>query len=328
MRGKLVLIGGVAVLVAAGAAALLLFRRAQEPPKPAGAEVTETAAIGDEISLSGSIRAQSVVIVPAPAGGTIQELLVEIGEPVFEGQLLGRIENTGLEIEHQQAAAEVASTQERVDQLQNEMINARLEASRARADANRAQLDFNRAERNFRRQEMLFKEGATPRVVFENAQAEYESRKADFETLSRVAQLAEERLSGLVSRLDAMRELLEERNAVLEAAREAAAAEIRSPADGLVIARTREVGEEVSVAVDLLHIAVNLSALEAVVEPEPPALARVRPGQEALIQTAELPYAIPGRVKEIQGTRVIVEFISPDPSLLPGATAQVRIKLT
>ena len=328
MRGKLVLIGGIAVLVAAGAAALLVLRRSQESPKPAAAEVTETAAVGDEISLSGSIRAQTVVTVPAPVDGTIQELLVENGEFVFEGQLLGRIENTGLELEHQQAAAEVASTQERVDQLQNDVINARLEASRARADANRAQLEFARAERDFRRQEMLFKEGATPRKVFEAAEAEYENRKADFETLSRMANAAEQRLASIARRLDEMRKLLEERNAALEEAREAAAAEIRSPVNGLVVARPREVGEEVTVDAEVLQIAVNLSALEAVVEPEPPALARVRPGQEALIVTAELPDAIPGRVKEVQGTQVVVEFTSPDPSLLPGGTAQVRIKLT
>jgi FKBP-type peptidyl-prolyl cis-trans isomerase 2 len=63
-------------------------------------------------------------------------------------------------------------------------------------------------------------------------------------------------------------------------------------------------------------------------ELEPPVLARVRPGQEALVYTPELPNPIPARVKEIEGTQVVVEFTSPDPTLLPGATAQVRIKLT
>jgi multidrug resistance efflux pump len=330
MRGKLVLIGGVAVLVVVAAGALILFRRTQEPRKPADAKNPAAAAIGPEVSLTGKIRAQSVVAVAVPVDGTVQELLVEAGQPVFEGQLLGRIENTGLETEQQQAAADAASTQERVDQMQNELINARLEASRARADANRAQSEYDRAERNFLRQQMLFKEGATPRTVFEKAQAEYQAEKIGRETLAEVARLAEDRLSGLVGRLDAMRQTLEEKNAVLDQAREsAAAAEIRSPVDGLVVARTRNLGEEVATTVlDLFQIAVNLSALEAVVEPEPPVLARVRPGQEALIQIAELPNAIPGRVKEIQGTQVIVEFISPDPSLLPGATAQVRIKLT
>jgi hypothetical protein len=73
---------------------------------------------------------------------------------------------------------------------------------------------------------------------------------------------------------------------------------------------------------------VNLSAPEAVVEPAPPALARIRPGQEALIQIAELPGVIPGKVKEVRGTQVIVEFTSPNPALRPGTTAQVRIRLT
>ncbi len=331
MRGKLVLIGGVAVLVVVAAGALMLFRRAQAPKKPAGAKTpAAAAAIGPEVSLTGRIRAQSVIAVAVPVDGTVQELLVETGQPVFEGQLLGRIENTGLETEQQQAAAEAARTQERVDQLQSELITARLEASRARADANRAQGEFDRAERKFLRQQMLFREGATPRTLFEKAQADYQTEKTDRETLAQVARLAEDRLSGVVSRLDAMRKTLEEKNAALDQAREsAAAAEIRSPVDGLVVARTRQVGEEVATTVvDLFQIAVNLSALEAVVEPEPPVLARVRPGQDALIQTAELPNAIPGRVKEIQGTQVIVEFTSPDPSLLPGATAQVRIKLT
>jgi multidrug resistance efflux pump len=329
MRGRLVLIGGVAVLAAVAVGSLVLFRRAQGPKKPTEAK-PPAAAVGPEVSLTGNIRAQTVIAVAVPVDGTLQELLVEAGQLVFEGQLLGRIENTGLETEQQQATADAASTQERVDQLQTELITARLETSRARADANRAQAEYDRAERNFLRQQTLFREGASPRLVFEKAQAEYQSLKTNRETLTEVARITEDRLSGIVNRLDAMRKTLEERHAALDHVREsAAAAEIRSPADGLVVARTRHVGEEVSTAVvDLFQIAVNLSALEAVVEPEPPVLARVRAGQEALIQTAELPNAIPGRVKEVRGTQVIVEFTSPDPSLLPGATAQVRIKLT
>lgn len=331
MRGKRVTIGGVAVLIAVACGSLIILRRAQTPQKPAPVAAGPTSVeVGPVVSLPGRIRAQTVIPVGAPVDGTIQELLAEPGERVFEGQLLGRIANTGLELEQQQAAADVARAEERVSQLQNELINARLEASRARADASRAQADYERAERDYLRQQMLYKEGATPRLVFEKSQAEYQGQKTSRETLAEVARVAEERLASIVNRLDAMRATLEEKNALLDRAREsAAAAEIRSPADGLLVARTRQAGEEVTTAVqDLFQIAVNLSALEAVVEPEPPVLARIRPGQEALIQIAELPNGIPGRVKEIQGTQVIVEFTSPDPSLLPGATAQVRIKLT
>lgn len=331
MRGKRVaIVGGVVLLLAAAAGALVLVRRSQAPRKPAARPAPAAVVIGPEVSLTGKIRAQTVIPVAVPVDGTVQELLVENGQPVFEGQLLGRIENTGLETEQQQATAEAARAQERLNQLQNELISARLEASRARADANRAQADFDRSERSYLRQQMLNKEGATPRMAYEKALAEYQAQKVSKDSLAGVARLADERLSNLVNRLDAQRKALEERNAALDQAREsAAAAEIRSPVNGLLVARTRQVGDEVTTDIpDLFHIAVNLSALEVVVEPEPPVLARVRPGQEALIHTPELPNPIPARVKEIQGTQVIVEFTSPDPSLLPGATAQVRIKLT
>jgi multidrug resistance efflux pump len=329
MRGKRALIGGIAVLIAVAGGALTILRRAQTDKRlPPGAPVAEVA-IAPVVSLPGKIRAQTVIPVAAPVDGTFQELLVEAGERVYEGQLLGRIANTGLELDSQQAAAEVARTEERVNQLQNELINARLEASRARADASRAQADYERAERDFLRQQMLYKQGATPRLAYEKSQAEYQAQTSSRETLAEVARLAEDRQASIVARLDATRAALDEKKALLDRVREsAAAAEIRSPVDGLLLAYTRQVGEEVTTEVhDLFHIAVNLSALEAVVEPEPPMLVRVRPGQEALIQIAELANAIPGRVKEIQGAQVIVEFTSPDPSLLPGATAQVTIKL-
>ncbi len=330
MSGKRVAIGGVVLLLAAAAGALVLVRRSQAPGKPAARPAPSAVVIGPEASLTGKVRAQTVISIAAPVNGTVQELLVENGQPVFEGQLLGRIENTGLETEQQQATTDAARAQERLNQLQNELISARLEASRARADANRAQAGFDRSERSYLREQMLNREGATPRMTYEKALAEYQAQKAGKDSLTEVARLADERLSSLVNRLDAQRKTVEERNALVDQARESAsAAEIRSPVDGLLLTHTKQVGDEVTTEIpDLFHIAVNLSALEVVLEPEPPVLARVRPGQEALVHTPELPNPIPARVKEIQGTQVIVEFTSPDPSLLPGATAQVRIKLT
>jgi multidrug resistance efflux pump len=79
---------------------------------------------------------------------------------------------------------------------------------------------------------------------------------------------------------------------------------------------------------DLFQIAVELSSLEVVVEPEPPVLERIRPGQEAVIQVAEIPgEGLPGKVREIKSGQVVVEFVSPSPAVQPGLTAQVRIKL-
>jgi HlyD family secretion protein len=329
MQGRWLLLSGTTVLAAVAVGALLLHRRAAPPPRAATAPAPAASA-RPEISLPGKIRAQSVVAVAVPVEGTIESLLVEEGQPVYEGQLLGRIRNSGLESAQQEAAADAERAQARLSQLQNELIVARLEASRARADSTRAQGDCDRAERAYLRQQMLYKEGATPRLVFEKSAADFQSAKTERDTRTELAQVAESRLSALVKSLDAARSTLDEKNQALDAAREqAAAAEIHSPANGLLVAVSRQPGEEVTTEVqDLFQIAVNLSALEAVVQPDPPALARIRPGQEALIQSADLPDVVPGRVKEIQGAQVIVEFTSPNPALRPGATAQVRIRLT
>ena len=329
MRGRWLPISGIAVLAAVAVGALLLLRRPAPASRAALAPAPATV-VGPEVSLPGRIRAQSIVAVAVPVEGAIESLLVEAGQPVYEGQLLGRVRNTGLEGAQQEAVADAERAQERYSQLQNELIVARLEASRARADAARAQGEQDRAERAYQRQQMLHREGATPRLVFEKSAAEFQSAKTDRDTRAELARVADDRLSNLVKSLDAARKTLEEKNQTLDAAREdAAAAEIHSPVDGFLVAVTKQPGDEVTTEVrDLFQIAVNLSALEAVLEPAQSALARIRPGQEALIQIVELPDVIPGRVKQIQGAQVIVEFTSPNPAVRPGATAQVRIKLT
>jgi hypothetical protein len=65
------------------------------------------------------------------------------------------------------------------------------------------------------------------------------------------------------------------------------------------------------------------------VEPPPPQLQRIHAGQRAAIHIAEVPdQPISGAVREVKGSQVVVEFISPTPLIKPGLTAQVTIKLT
>ena len=80
---------------------------------------------------------------------------------------------------------------------------------------------------------------------------------------------------------------------------------------------------------DLFQIAVALTAMQVIVEPQPPVLARIHPGQSAAIVMAEAPNgAIGGSVREIRDGQVVIDFVSPTPAIRPGLTAQVRIKLT
>ena len=78
---------------------------------------------------------------------------------------------------------------------------------------------------------------------------------------------------------------------------------------------------------DLFQIATDLTALEAVLEPPARELARIRPGQEAVLVVADAPDAVAAPVSEVQGNQVLIRFTSPGPALRPGISAQARIKL-
>jgi HlyD family secretion protein len=217
-----------------------------------------------------------------------------------------------------------------VDSLNSALIATRLEASRARSDASRTQTEAERAEKAYLRQQMLQQEGAARRLEFEKAQKEFQLTQAHYHALDELARQSEQRVESLSRELDNARRLLEDKNRALEeASQDLAAAEIRSPVDGILLSRAKSVGEEVTRDLqDLFRIAVDLSLLEAVVEPEPPLLPHLRPGLPALVVLAELPGdGLPGTIRDVKAGEVAIEFTSPSPAVHPGLTAQVRIKL-
>src|SRR6516165_3143561 len=110
MRRKRLLFSGIVALAAAGAGALWLLRR---PARVAVAPIASSATLPMEVTLPGRIRAQQVVAVPSPADGTVEMMAVEAGQDVYEGQLLGRIRNTGLESAQQQALLELQRAAQR-----------------------------------------------------------------------------------------------------------------------------------------------------------------------------------------------------------------------
>ncbi len=295
--------------------------RAQTPVPPPASDV----------SLTGKIQAVHVLDVPAPIEGSIDEFFKDAGQEVYEGELIARLKNTTLESARDQAGADLERAQSRVARLESSLVSARLEASRARADAVRSRGESERLEKLFLRQQLLYREGATPRLVFEKSQKEYREAHAEYTSLEAVAKQAEERVEALTKELDAARRVLDDRNQDLEQAKaDLAATEVHSPVDGLVVARRGAAGQEVDRNMkDLFQIAVDLTLLQLVVDPEPPLLDRIKPGAPALVQVAEVGgEGLAGSVKDVKDGRVVVEFRNPSPAVKPGLTAQVVIKLT
>jgi len=331
MKGKWLLFGGSVILLAAAVGAFQYYQRTKAPPVVAK-PLPEPSPIvaGLEISLSGRVEAQKVVAVPASTDGRVEEFFVEAGDDVYEGQMLARIKNQALEASQEQAQAELDHAQTKVNNLESAVLTARLEASRTRADASRARGELDRTERVYQRQEMLNREGATARNTYTKAVADRGMAQAEFENLSARARSAEDRVTTLNKDVESAKKTLEEKLAAMEDAKAAFSAGIvHAPVDGTLVSRKGVAGEDVTVEMaDMFVIATDLSALQVELEPEPPVLKRLQPGQQAIVVIAESANDnIEGKIKEIKDNKVIVEFLSPSPAIKPGLTARVKLKL-
>jgi HlyD family secretion protein len=166
-------------------------------------------------------------------------------------------------------------------------------------------------------------------LAYEKAEGEFQTAKIETESLAQLASQADERIQQLLRDLEAAKRTLADRQEQLEDIKtDLQAAEVRSPVNGIVVSREGVVGEQTEIGTEahLFGIATDLSQLSVEIEPEPPVLARLQVGHPALVFVADVPQALDGTVREIDGSRVMVDFTSPNPLVRPGITAQVRLK--
>lgn len=331
MARRWLLVPVLVVLAALLAGAIGLLRhdagRKASAPKDVPAPLPERV----EVSLPARIEARDVIAVEAQVTGSVQEFLAEVGEEVYQGQLLARIGNITLENARENAATASENAQSRVNKLESAIIAARLEASRARADAERSRADMERTEKARLRQKMLYGEGATPRLAWERSEKEAGSAKTEFDSLDTLARHAEERVAAMLTDLDHSKKLLADKLAQFEDARQhLEATQVHAPVDGIVVSRKGEVGKDFGDdgSLELFRIAVNTALLRAVVEAEPSALARLGIGGQAMLFFADIPgEGIAGTIAEVRDRQALIDFTSPSPVIRPGMTAQVRLTL-
>ncbi len=320
----------IVVVVAAAIGGVLVLRRKPAPAPPA----KQTAAAIDlsgEVTLRGKVRPEHVVNVAAGVPGFIESFLVEPGDEVYEGQVLARIGAQNLETDRESAAGAAEQAQEKVGRAQAALATARLELSRAEADAARSKLNLDRVEKVFSRQQFLFQQGATPRLTYEKAAADYEEARRDSGIMETAVRTAREAAQAAGNDVAAARKIAEDKRSALERAEEdLAASEVHSPVDGVVVAREGETGNNVEEIGDrLFTIATDLYALQVVLEPAPEVLKHLVPGMPVTVNVLDLDNAsFQGTVKEIDDKRkqAVIEFACNNPAVKPGLIAGVRIR--
>jgi len=280
-----------------------------------------------ELTLQGRVEAVHSIPVGVAIAGEIDSFSAEIGQDVFEGQILARISNQGLDTGLENAQRILQNAETKLSTLETAISAARLEAVRARDLSVRASEDLSHANREYDRQRMLNDAGATPRKTYEKSVKDYESAKSDAEGLSELARHADEHVVELTREYDLTKKTLEDKRKELEEVQAAVAAtEVRAPAGGIVVARQGEIGKTITQqeASALFRIAADISALQADFTPD----ATMKPGDPIQVTFTDVPGdAIQAVIREIKNGQAIAEFTSANPAIRPGMSCTVHLRL-
>jgi len=199
---------------------------------------------GDTVlSVSGYVVAHHKIAVGAKVMGRVAWIGVEKGDKVQEGQVLVRLEDTDFRAQSNQARANLAAAQARLDQLRSG--SRPQEKLKDKAGVLQAEATLRNAEAEHERTEKLYRAGVSSKAELDRAVAQRDSARALYESARQSSAMTDigprpEEIRAAEAQVKQMKALLDYADTQL------AATEIKAPISGTVLQRIVERGEMVS----------------------------------------------------------------------------------
>jgi HlyD family secretion protein len=303
-------ISGVAAAVIVALIVVLGFRGG-DPAQYLTAKI-ERGNIYDVVEATGTINAVTTVQVGSQVSGTIARLNADFNSRVHQGEVIALIDPAlflgalqGATADLEDAKANVASS---VASLK-----------KARATAAQTEADYARAV-------ALIKENAESQQLFDQAKANFAIAKAGAEAAAAAVTQAEAQVR-------------QKQAAVSVAQTNLNYTTIRSPIDGIVVARNVDVGQTVAASLQaptIFTIAQDLTKMQVYAKTDESDVGRIKVGRRVTFKVDAFPKdTFEGIVSQIRmnATTVqnvvtydtIVDFPNPKLKLFPGMTAFVTI---
>ncbi len=266
----------------------------------------------DSVDATGTVNAVITVQVGSQVSGTIASLLADFNSRVRKGQVIARIDPRLFEGALQQAISDLENARANV-------LAAEAGVTKARATVVQTKADFGRAEE-------MQRQGVEPQQALDLAKANYVSAKASLD--SAVANVAQARA-----------EVGQKAAAVSVARTNLAYTVIRSPIDGVVVARNVDVGQTVAASLQaptIFTIAQDLTKMLVYAKVDESDVGRIRSRQPVTFKVDAFPKdqfsgAVtqvrmnPTTIQNVVTYDAVIEFANPDLKLFPGMTAYVTI---
>jgi len=278
---------------------------------------------GDTVlSASGYVVAHHKIEVGAKVMGRVAWIGVEKGDKVQQGQVLVRLEDTDFRAQSNQARANMAAAQARLDQLRSG--SRPQEKLKDQAGVLQAEATLRNAEAEYERTEKLYRAGVSSKAELDRAIAQRDTSRALLDAARQSSAMTN--LGPRAEEIRAAAAQVQQMKAALDYAQtQLADTEIKAPVSGTVLQRIVERGEMVSPSAfggesgtrtSVVALA-DLNDLQIELDISQTDFARLKMGQRAEI----VPEAFPN----LKYTGFVAE-IAPEANRAK-ATVQVKIKV-
>jgi len=284
--------------------------------------------ISNTVTASGTLKALITVDVGTQISGQIKQLSADFNTEVKAGQVIARLDPATFEAKVREIDSDVAMAKGNVQLMEARLQSMQSDTRQAKSALTLAKLDLDRKKE-------LLPSKAIAQSVYDQAVATYEQAEAKVQGL--IAKEAEQAAQIEISKATVLQKeaTLSQRRIDLENTF------IRSPVDGVVIARNVDVGQTVAASLQspiLFTIAQDLKRMQVEVNVDEADIGRIRDGQRASFTVDSFPgRTFPGQVRQVRKApkevssvityTVVVSTQNPDLRLLPGMTANVTFQI-
>ncbi len=268
--------------------------------------------IHDAVEATGTVNAVINVQVGSQVSGTIAALNADFNSRVRKGDVIALIQPQLFEGDLKQATADLA--------------NAIANVAASKANLKKANAELEQMKAEYGREVTLAKEGVLSQQALDLAKANYESASASVDAAS-------------ANVVQAQAQASQKRAAVGVARTNLDYTIIRSPINGVVVARNVDVGQTVAASLQaptIFTIAQDLTKMLVYAKVDESDVGQIRMQQPVTFKVDAFPKRVfhgtvtqvrmnPTMIQNVVTYDAVIEFANPDMKLFPGMTAYVTI---
>ncbi|HSB76203.1 MAG TPA: efflux RND transporter periplasmic adaptor subunit, partial [Terriglobales bacterium] len=272
----------------------------------------QTGTINDVVQATGTINAVTTVQVGSQVSGTISKLSADFNSHVHKGQVIAELDPSLLQGALLQAEADLQ--------------NARATLASSRADLSKAEAAAAQTKADYARNAALVKDGVVSAQQFDLAKASADTNNAGVSAAEAQVKQAAAQVSLKAAAVQVAKTNLDH-------------SIIRSPIDGIVVARNVDVGQTVAASLQaptLFNIAQDLTKMQVDTQTDESDVGSIKVGQEATFSVDAYPNQTfhgkvvqirlnPTTVQNVVTYDTVIAFDNPQMKLFPGMTAYVSI---